>query len=161
MTARASAAAGHRGVGQSRRNLAVWLLVVVDLGLIGAASVMAPTGILFAVILLPVVASFGAVGAIVIERRPSNPIGWMLLAAGTMIALGTAGVTYSSASAASCDGCLPGTVAAAFAANATFVPLIALVGIFVPLLFPDGRLPSPVGDQWHGSRSSRPPTSGC
>src|SRR4029079_17560940 len=55
-----------------------------------------------------------------------------------------AGVAYGSGSVTTCGGCLPGTVPIALTANVGFAPILGAVGVFLPLLFPDGRLASPL-----------------
>jgi len=69
-------------------------------------------------------------------RRPSNAVGWLLCVVGLAIAVET--FTDKYAPYADAIG-LAGTEAAAFLNSINPGVLLA---IFVPLLFPDGRLPS-------------------
>ena len=86
------------------------------------------------VIFLPFLA-FPVVGAIIASRRPRNPIGWICLAAGLFwmfIVLG--------------DSVPAGTEPYPVTTDALFqwiwIPPVGLLGIYLILLFPDGKLPS-------------------
>jgi hypothetical protein len=91
---------------------------------------------------LVVVASSAGVGGLVATRRPSNVIGWLMLTAGVVLAVDVSGFAYVMHSEAEAGGNLAGTASVAWLTGWTFTPAIILVGVFVPLLFPDGRLPS-------------------
>jgi hypothetical protein len=82
------------------------------------------------------VTSYLTVGALVASRRPRNAVGWLLCAVGLATAVET--FTDEYASYAEAMG-LAGAEAAAFLYGVNPGVLLA---IFVPLLFPDGRLPS-------------------
>ena len=89
-------------------------------------------------VLLPV-----TVGAILVVRLSRNPIGWLLLLSGLSLAanLGASGlVGYAFAG-------IPGSVVGAdwiaLLAQVTFLPLVVGLGLFVPLVYPSGHLPSP------------------
>jgi hypothetical protein len=73
---------------------------------------------------------------VVASRRPTNAVGWLLCVVG--LATAVANFTYEYAYYANAMG-LAGAEAAAFLSGIN--PGIA-VAIFVPLVFPDGRLPS-------------------
>jgi hypothetical protein len=87
--------------------------------------------------------SFSVVGLLVALRRPRNPIGWIQLMVG--IAWATLVVTEAYAARALAPdvdaGPRPDLVIAL--GGWAWVPAVGLVGIFLVLLFPDGRLPSP------------------
>ena len=91
-------------------------------------------------VFLPFLA-FPIVGALIASRRPHNPIGWICLADGlvwTLIELTDSYTYYGLAK--------PGSVlfpVAIFALSAwLWVPAVGLVGTYLLLLFPDGRLPT-------------------
>jgi len=88
-----------------------------------------------------VVAAFSLMGALLIRRVPENRIGALLLAAGTAQTASIAVLAYAGIGG-SADPPWPGaTIAATFGDAAYIAPwVIALIG--VPLVFPDGRLPS-------------------
>lgn len=117
--------------------------VVLNL-LIGTADV--PDGLNIstvgeAVLFLPF-AAFPVVGALIASRRPENPIGWIFLADGllwTLIGLGQDYGIYGLAS----PGAVPFPVTFHAMTYAwLWVPTVGLLGIYLLLLFPDGRLPS-------------------
>ena len=95
-----------------------------------------------AIVFITAVASFAGVGAFLAHRVPANRIGWLLLAAGVMFAIENLCAGYAAASAAAGGG-WPLTEYAAWAANVLFVPPIVIVAAGVPLVYPDGHLPSP------------------
>jgi hypothetical protein len=83
---------------------------------------------------------FGLVGAAIVARQPSNAVGW--LCAG--IGLGTGLFQFMedySLYALSHD--LPGGVALGLLGVMPWHGLLTLMVVFLPLLFPDGRLVSP------------------
>jgi hypothetical protein len=125
-----------------RRAAPVWLLATADLVIVLLLTLVSDFPVVLVPIILAVVAAFAIVGAVVATRLPRNPIGWMLLATGSVMAVSIVGSTYATASMDQFDGTLPGTVAIAVLAQLTLLPTIAMIGIFVPLLFPDGDLPT-------------------
>jgi hypothetical protein len=125
----------------------VWLVVVADLAWVILSLVLIPEqpslGPLVMAISTLMVASFGLVGALVVTRRPRNPVGWILWLTATVVTVSVAGSDYAAYSMAAFDGSLPGTLALAWLSTIGFLPALAAVVVFVPLLFPDGRLLSP------------------
>ena len=88
------------------------------------------------------IASFGLVGALVTTRQAGNPIGWILWLVATLVAIAFGGSDYAGYSAEHLGGALPGTVLIAWLSSWLFIVPIGLALIFVPLLFPNGHLPS-------------------
>lgn len=87
------------------------------------------------------IGAYVGIGALLVSRVPTNPIGALLLATGTLVVAAAVVGTYADV------GVLqhpqwPGVVLARTVGDAMFIYpiLIALVGI--PLVFPDGHLPS-------------------
>ena len=78
--------------------------------------------------------AFPLVGALIASRRPENPIGWICLAAGFFWMLLLLGESLSSL--------VPTSVAIDALTQWTWVPPVGLLGIYMILLFPDGKLPS-------------------
>ena len=126
------------------RAAAVWLVPVADMLLILLLATFLPRDfdpVLLATLIL-MIASFGLVGALIAIRQPANAIGWILWVSATAVAIGLAGSDYGGYSAERLGGSLPGTVFVAWLSSWMFILAIGLTLIFVPLLFPDGHLPS-------------------
>ena len=83
--------------------------------------------------------AFGLVGALVIWQRPGNTLGWVLAAVGLLAAWGASADTYTDLASTS-D---PLYLVAVWVSLWYWFPLLGLTLIFTPLLFPDGRPPSP------------------
>jgi hypothetical protein len=83
---------------------------------------------------------FGIVGAVIVARQPHNIIGWLCCAIGLGTSLFQFMEDYAY-NALARD--LPGGVALAILGASPWAVLLGLIGIFLPLLFPTGRLPSP------------------
>ena len=84
---------------------------------------------------------FPLVGALIASRRPRNAIGWILLADGLLWTF--LGITdYYGLYGVARPGSVPFPVMVAGINNFMWVPAVGLLGTYVFLLFPDGRLPS-------------------
>jgi hypothetical protein len=86
--------------------------------------------------------AFPIVGALIASKRPDNPIGWICLVAGLFwmfIVLGQSSDAFWLATEAAP---IPHSVAIDALTQWTWVPPVGLLGIYMILLFPDGRLPS-------------------
>ena len=110
----------------------VLLAATVVLGLTGGESWSGVFGF------IPATLSFALVGAL-IAVRAGNRLGWFFLAGATVTALSVAAKTYAVRTPAAG---LPGAVWAGWALTVS----LGVTGTFLfltPLLFPDGRPPSP------------------
>ena len=87
--------------------------------------------------------AFSGVGLLIATRRARNPIGWVFLAVGMLFSLQRVGLEYAVYDLIAHRAMLPGARVAAWVAGWLWVPLVGLVGIFVPLLFPSGEFLSP------------------
>ena len=93
----------------------------------------------------PALTPLAAVGALLAARRRHNPIGWLLLGAALVIALNTLlGNLYDEHGPPPDDLAIRTSV---WLDDWLFVVWVTPIGVLVPLLFPDGRLPSP---RWRG-----------
>jgi signal transduction histidine kinase len=81
---------------------------------------------------------FPVVGLLIALRRPGNRLAWVLLWSGLV-----AFVPLEEYGAHAIKAGLPAGDWALGFSSWTWVPVIGLAGIFVPLLFPNGHLPSP------------------
>ena len=82
-------------------------------------------------------AGYATVGALVAARRPHNTVGWLLLATAVSFAV------QSLAEAYAWSPSYPGYLLFAWLAAWVWCVPVMLAGIFLPLVFPDGRLLSP------------------
>ena len=82
------------------------------------------------------------VGILLLLRRPGNRLGWLLTTVGLVPALGVAVQEYARLALVERPS-MPGGIAAAWLNQLWWFANLAGVFIFVPLLFPTGRLPSP------------------
>jgi hypothetical protein len=89
---------------------------------------------------VPVLA-FPVVGALIASKRSHNPIGWICLAEGILWAFLGMIESYGLYGLAR-PGSVPFPVAVYALGEWLWVPTVGLVAIYLPLLFPDGRLPS-------------------
>jgi hypothetical protein len=112
----------------------VWLMAMFAIGLAAAyvfvANVAIPLNLVPAILTMPT--SFGLVGALLATRHPHNPIGWIFWSASLIVLVAIAASSQSSTS----------TALSEWFGDAIFLPTIVAVVLFVPLLFPTGRLPS-------------------
>jgi hypothetical protein len=84
---------------------------------------------------------FALVGVLIASRRPRNPIGWILLMDGLLWMLSSL-LDYYAVYGVARPGSVPFPVGAAALNHWLWVPVVGLLGTYVFLLFPDGRLPS-------------------
>ena len=126
------------------RSRLAWGLAVVDVAVfIIVASLVDPEPDYGAVALYVVgIAAFVGVGALLVSRVPANPIGVLLLAAGTVPVASAVIGTYADLGAIQTPP-WPAIELARRAADASFVYPIVIAMVGVPLVFPDGHLPSP------------------
>jgi hypothetical protein len=93
------------------------------------------------IFLLPFLA-FPMVGALIASRRPNNPIGWICLAGGIFWMLANLSSGYGIYGLLARPGTVPFPAAIGSLGEWMWVPAEGLLGTYLILLFPDGRLPS-------------------
>jgi hypothetical protein len=93
------------------------------------------------IFLLPFLA-FPLVGALIATNRPKNPIGWICLAVGIFWMLANLSSGYGMYGLLARPGSVPFPAAIGSVGEWMWVPTVGLLGIYLILLFPDGRLPS-------------------
>jgi hypothetical protein len=119
-------------------NLALYVLVRTAEEAPGNWVTLGTVGDLF--VFVPFLA-FPLVGALIASRRPRNPIGWICLADGLLFLL--LGVSdYYGLYGVARPGSVPFPVAVYALGQWLWVPAVGLLGIYLLLLFPDGKLPS-------------------
>ena len=153
-------APGSRGLGDyapggmSRRTAgrlawAIWALSVPLAALSGLLSFLSASAqgrsdsalpVLFALLLL----TYPTVGALVASRRPENRIGWIFCAVGLVFGAGILASSYAEYALHASSRPLPGVQYAAWCSSWASFPTWLLTATILFLLFPDGRLPSPL-----------------
>jgi len=86
--------------------------------------------------------AFPVVGALIASKRPENPIGWICLVVGLFWMLNVLGEGSDAYLRATDPGWARSTVTLDALAFWSWVPPVGLLGIYMILLFPDGKLPS-------------------
>lgn len=86
--------------------------------------------------------AFSVVGALIASHRPGNPIGWIFCAAALFQGLSVSGYEYATYTLITKPGSLPLGAVASWMGQWIWAPGLGLILVFLPLLFPDGRLPS-------------------
>lgn len=81
-----------------------------------------------------VMVGFVTVGCLVASRRPDNTVGWLLIAISLAFAAQAFGEVYATGPS------YPGHLAVAWTAGWSWYVWIVLAAVFLPLVFPDGRL---------------------
>jgi hypothetical protein len=89
----------------------------------------------FSVVVTFALGGFAIVGALVASRQPRNPIGWLLLAVAIVFSLSNVVEALATRTAHPADVVM-------WLDDWLSDVWIGLIGVWVPLLFPDGRLPS-------------------
>jgi hypothetical protein len=100
-------------------------------------------GLLPELLFLLTMMGFPIVGVLIATRRPRNAIGWVLLGIGVVWGIDAALTNSVAYGLLLYPGSVPGAEVAAALSGFTWVPGIGLIGTYLLLLFPDGRLPSP------------------
>ena len=84
---------------------------------------------------------FSTIGAIIVSHRPEHPIGWLFCVMGLLAGIDHFCGEYAIYALLAHPGALPAGAAGAWVRSWVWVLFIG-VGMFLVLLFPDGRLPS-------------------
>ena len=123
--------------------LTVLVSVPVDLLQASSSGTSWDSGAVGDYVFLGVVLAFPLVGLLILRRQPRNRIGWLLAGVGVVWGLSVLADVYTAYGLVVAPGSLPGVGVVAGAASGSWAPGIGLMGTFLILLFPDGRLPSP------------------
>jgi hypothetical protein len=84
--------------------------------------------------------AFAVVGALLVSRQPSNAVGWIMASTGLMVPVFNVGSAYATYVMATRGR--PGALAVfgAWAGNWYWFVMLSLALIYLPMLFPNGRL---------------------
>ncbi len=107
-----------------------------------AAAFSILTGGLWEAIRLLALVSSALVGGMVASRRPTNSVGWFLLISAACFAVVVFTEQYATYGLLTEPGSLPLASAMAWPPQWLWVPGVAMILVFLPLYFPDGRLVS-------------------
>jgi hypothetical protein len=146
MSKRGLAASRPRGRRSLLAHVVAWLIVLVY-----ATGILLTTWLehrlhvrddplLEDVLLIAGFGAFAVVGALLVAKRPANPVGWVMAAVALIVGLGLVGDAYA-AYVMTTRG-QPDTLAVvgAWTQSWYWYLLLSLVLVYLPLLFPDGRL---------------------
>jgi hypothetical protein len=89
------------------------------------------------------VMAFPFVGLLIVRKQPRNTIGWLLQGIGLVWGLTIMADSYARYGLVVNPGGVPGPDVVAALNEGSWAPGVGLMGTFLVLLFPDGRLPSP------------------
>ena len=90
---------------------------------------------------LAVMAAYGLAALVVARHQPANLVGWVL--AGIVIGVGMSSISLGYAEGTDKQAGQSLVVLAAWVGQWAYVVWVGLAVLFLPLLFPSGRLPSP------------------
>ncbi len=93
------------------------------------------------VLVVPFLA-FPFVGALIASKRSKNPIGWICLAVGVIWMIMLTSTSYGWYGLVVRPGSVPFPAAIGSLGGWAWAPAVGLLGTYLILLFPDGRLPS-------------------
>ncbi|MDQ3863584.1 MAG: hypothetical protein M3317_08810, partial [Actinomycetota bacterium] len=95
------------------------------------------------VVLILAFAAFGLVGALIIWQRPGNGLGWIMAAVGLLASWGPLADTYADIAYDAGRGSDALSLVSVWVSLWYWYPLLGLILLLTPLLFPDGHPPSP------------------
>ena len=87
--------------------------------------------------------AFAWMGAVLLARRPGHPMGPLLCLIGLTDAICQLPFAYARYTVVHAPGSLPVGTATLWATTWVFAPATSLIGLVLPLVFPEGRLLSP------------------
>ncbi len=130
-----------------RLALAAWLATIALIAaagivLVATWSTAVPDSWGFRGATIVIAGVFGTVGVVLAQRRPENRIGWLFSAIGGLFAVEALVIEYVIAGALAVPGRLPLVHELGWLLTWIWVPPIGLALIYLPLLFPTGRLAS-------------------
>ena len=147
MTAAASGAFVEARTPGSRARWLAWSSVVLYIALAGTSLAFESRFVgqvsLLDIWSLVAILGCAVIGALIVSTRESHPIGWMFCAAAVSFGFSFFAREYAIQALVVAPGTVPFGQAMAWFGFWVDMPGIAVLALFLPLLFPDGRLPSP------------------
>lgn len=141
-----TAEARHQRDGARHGRLAIALtsgaVLVTLLGVAAAIANGTSLGGSFLLDLIIVGTAYSVVGGILLARVPANRVGWLLLAAGWVWSLDLLVEQYARYGSITAPSAVPAVGLATWLSTWLWIPGNGMLFFGVPLLFPDGRLPS-------------------
>ncbi len=139
--------------------IASWVAWVLAVGALTAAVVLqqlnppvstteAPEGFWVTTLWMSAWVGFGAVGALIVSRRPDNRIGWILSGITFGVAISLFATSYARYGLVTAPGSLPLASVAAWIGAWSFIPTVTLV-LYLLLTYPSGRPAAGTG-RWLG-----------
>ena len=120
-----------------------WAAVVVATIVSFGTAAMAAAGRDVALLLAPQALAFAWMGGVLLARRPGHPMGPLLCLIGLTDAACQLPFAYARYTIVHAPGALPFGTAALWSNTWLFAPATSLIGLVLPLVYPEGRLLSP------------------
>jgi two-component system NarL family sensor kinase len=120
-----------------------WAAAVLTTVVTFGAAVLAAAGRDISLFLLPESLAFTWMGCVLLVRRPGHPMGPLLCLIGLVDAISQVPFAYARYTIVHSPGSLPFGAAMLWLNTWAFAPATALIGLVLPLVFPEGRLLSP------------------
>jgi hypothetical protein len=99
-------------------------------------------GFLAGLLILLIFLLYPLAGTVIVRHVPRNPIGWLLIATGLSWALVVDAIGYGDWAFKVHPGQIPGGAVVASVSLWAWAPAVAITGVFLLLVYPDGHLPS-------------------
>ncbi|MDQ3237471.1 MAG: hypothetical protein M3Q54_08020, partial [Actinomycetota bacterium] len=138
----------HNNAARSFARVVAWLTVILYVAGIGATYLLERGAGLREHNLMEdavILTGFGAVavvGALLVAKRASNLVGWILAAVALMVGLFPSGDAYAAYVMTTRGQPDALAVVGAWVQSWYWFLIVGLLFVYLPLLFPDGRLPS-------------------